>query len=250
MNQLRKVFWLNCLSATFGLLLFAQKPVEMATTQTRPPVATPVVATTENLRYSINWPSGLSLGEVSFTQNSPEGPAEPLRLSFFADAGIPGFRLEESASATTSTDFCSGRLVRETTRGSRTGSETTSFDQKTKVATRRGKQGGKTETTFSDCGRDALSFLYFVRRELKAGRIAPSQKVFFGSTYDVSLRFAATERIKFGDSLVEADKLVAAIRGPRADLSLELYFRRDDARTPLLAKLPLDLGVFTVELLP
>ena len=49
---------------------------------------------------------------------------------------------------------------------------------------------------------------------------------------------------------MEADKVRTSIRGPKSDLTIELYFAHDEVRTPVLARLPLALGVFTVELLP
>ena len=54
--------------------------------------------------------------------------------------------------------------------------------------------------------------------------------------------------IKLGDQKAETDRVVATIRGPSSDLTVEIFFARDAARTPLMAKLPLALGTFSVEL--
>jgi hypothetical protein len=101
-----------------------------------------------------------------------------------------------------------------------------------------------------DCARDALTFLQFLRQELAQGRIAPNQSVYLGSKYDLQLTYVGTETIRQGDQRVEADKVRTNIHGPKSDLTIELYFARDEVRTPILARLPLALGVFTVELLP
>ncbi len=45
--------------------------------------------------------------------------------------------------------------------------------------------GGKSEFAIPTCGRDALTFQYFARREMGQGRVPPAGKVFFGSGYEV-----------------------------------------------------------------
>src|ERR1035438_9338493 len=65
--------------------------------------------------------------------------------------------------------------------GSRKVVEKTEFDQKTNQAQRRTMVpagGGRSEFAIPTCGRDALSFQYFARREMGQGRVPPAGKIF------------------------------------------------------------------------
>jgi hypothetical protein len=48
--------------------------------------------------------------------------------------------------------------------------------------------------------------------------------------------------------MVEADRMVANLKGPASEHTFEMYFARDAARTPVLVKLPLAMGSFSMEL--
>jgi hypothetical protein len=101
----------------------------------------------------------------------------------------------------------------------------------------------------SSCAKDALTFMQFARRELAQGRLAPQQAVIFGAMYQVRIEYTGPQKIKLGDQAVDADRILATIKGPTTDLTVEIFFARDAARTPLLARIPLSLGTFTVELI-
>ena len=142
-------------------------------------------------------------------------------------------------------------LDKAVTRGTRKSGEKVTFDQERKIVKRETNGGGKSEAQAAgECAHDALTFLQFARQELAQGRLAANQSVYLGSKYDLQLTYTGTESIKQGDRVVEADKVRVSVRGPKADTSFEIYFARDEVRTPLLARLPLALGTFTVELLP
>lgn len=205
-------------------------------------------ANAESLHYTINWQSGLSLGEGALlSTKSAEGVwSSELTL----DAAVPGFTIRDEYRSKATAAFCSDWLERTTIRGSRKNSEKVAFDQEHHNLKRETQGGGSSQTQIADCGRDALTFLQYVRQELAQGRIAPNQPVYLGSKYDLQLTYTGTESIKQADQRIEADKVRVSIHGPKSDLTIELYFARDDVRTPVLARLPLSLGVFTVELLP
>ncbi len=205
-------------------------------------------ANAESLHYTINWQSGLSLGEGALiSTKSAEGVwSSELTL----DAAVPGFTIRDEYRSKANAGFCSDWLERTTIRGSRKNSEKVTFDQEHHNLKRETQGGGNSQSQIADCGRDALTFLQYVRQELSQGRIAPNQPVYLGSKYDLQLTYTGTESIKQADQRIEADKVRVSIHGPKSDLTIELYFARDDVRTPVLARLPLALGVFTVELLP
>jgi hypothetical protein len=201
----------------------------------------------ESLRYSINWASGLSLGEATLrTEKGKE------RWDFEAtmDASIPAFALRDDYRSSATPDLCSLELDKTFAHGPRKGDETVTFDQQNHTAARQTQNGGgKTDLSIPSCAKDALTFMQFARNELAQGRLAPQQSIVFGSLYNVRIQYTGAQKIKAEDKMVDADRILATIKGPTTDLTIEIFFARDAARTPLLARIPLALGSFTVELI-
>ena len=204
----------------------------------------------EQLRYNINWPSGLSLGEaqLSASYTKPGSDAGRLHLAFRVDAAIPGFTVSDQYRSETSADFCSGEFQRTTLHGQKKTDEKTTFAQNSGTATRETAGGGKSEMSASQCAKDALAFLYFVRHELSQGRIPPQQTIFFGAPYDIRLEFMGTQQIRLGENQVEADRMAATVKGPASGISFDVFFLKDKARTPALVRVPLSIGTFSMEL--
>lgn len=205
----------------------------------------------EQLHYSINWPSGLSLGEAqlsaSRTKLAENGP-ERLDLNFIVDAAIPLFQVQDRYHSEATSDFCSLLLERKSSHGQRKTEEKTTFDPEKGTAVRETKGGGKSDIQTPVCGKDALAYLYFLRHELSQGRLPPSQPVYFGSAYQVRVEFAGTQTIRLGDTPVEADRIKASLKGASSDIDFEVFFLKDTARTPALVRVPLSLGTFAMEL--
>jgi Protein of unknown function (DUF3108) len=214
-------------------------------------------ASGETLHYSINWPSGLSLGEATLrsdrtvaSTDSASGWAFQLDL----DASVPGFAVRDQYSATASPDFCSSQLDKKTAHGARTTEERVIFDPKKNTATRETVRSGQIAATSQMsvplCARDALTLLQFVRKELAQGRLPSSQPAILGAAYQVRLEYLGTSAVLLGNQQIDADRFRTSIKGPASDLTLEIFFRRDAARTPVMMKIPLSLATFTVELIP
>jgi hypothetical protein len=205
----------------------------------------------ELLRYSINWPSGLSLGEAQLRSTrvkpTPKS-AERYDFEFSIDAGIPGFTVGDKFRSEASPDFCSIEFEKVSSHGKKKANEKTTFDPEKGTATRETKDGGKTEVTTAQCAKDALDFLYYVRRELAQGRLAPRQPVYFGASYEVRLEFAGTQMLRLGESSLEADRLNGSLKGPSSEVKFEAYFLKDAARTLAMVKVPLAVGTFSMEL--
>jgi hypothetical protein len=207
----------------------------------------------ETLHYTINWQSGLNLGEASLSanKNAASGIDSGWEFGLTLDAAVPGFSIRDEYKSSSDAKFCSTLLEKTVTRGSRKSSEKVAFEQERKIVKRETAGGGKSETQAAgECAHDALAFLQFTRQELAQGRLATNQAVYLGPKYDLQLTYTGTETIRQGDRGIETDKVRISVRGPKADTTFELYFARDEVRTPLLARLPLTLGTFTVELLP
>jgi len=203
-------------------------------------------ASAESLRYSINWASGLSLGEATLRADKGK---EAWHFEVTMDASIPGFALRDSYHSAATTDLCSLELDKNFTHGNKKADEKVTFDQQNHSATRETTGGGKSDVAISSCAKDALTFMQFARSELAQGRLAPQQMVIFGAAYDVRIEYTGAQKIKVGEQTVDADRMLATIKGPVTDLTVEVFFARDAARTPLLAHIPLALGSFTVELI-
>jgi len=202
----------------------------------------------ESLHYNVNWPSGLSLGEATFTAHHKVGAWD---LAMTLDAGMPGFAITDKVWSSVTDDLCSIELTRDISHGAKKTREQTAFDQKKGEATRTTvfPAGGGTSTcSIPTCARDAMAFLYFARRELGQGRVAPAQQVFFGSAYSVRMDYTGAQTITVSDQPSVTDHLVVHVKGPKSDLSFEMFFARDAARTPLLIRVPLSVGTFSMEL--
>jgi hypothetical protein len=201
----------------------------------------------ESLRYSINWASGLSLGEATLRADKGK---EAWDFEVTMDASIPGFALRDRYHSGATPDMCSLQLEKNFTHGNRKAEEKITFDQQNHTASRETQNGGgKSDLSISSCAKDALTFMQFARSELAQGRLAPQQQVVFGAIYNVRIEYTGAQRIKVGDQAADADRILATIKGPTTDLTVEIFFARDAARTPLLARIPLSLGTFTVELI-
>src|SRR5947209_3523761 len=147
----------------------------------------------ESLTYTINWPTGLSLGEaklVTTKRNTEDGPR--VETDFHLDASVPGFPVMEKHHSVADAQFCSVEFTKQYTHGKRQADETMSFDQAGRKATRETKGGGKSELSTPACAKDALAYIGYVRRELAAGRLPPRQQVYYGAPYDVKVEFQGT----------------------------------------------------------
>jgi len=199
----------------------------------------------EALRYNVNWPSGLSLGEGQLTSSFTDGQWS---FALSMEAAVPGFALRESVKAFATVDYCSTEVEKNGVRGKRSVEETTTFDQKNFTATRKTNKGGTSELKISACAKDALTYLFFVRRELAAGRLPQVQSVYYGAAYQVRVQYTGVQTIRIAGEPVEADRLVATIKGPASEIAADMFFARDAVRTPLLIQAPLAMGKFSLEL--
>ena len=202
----------------------------------------------ETLRYNINWPSGLSLGEAVMSARKGEAGWS---FDVSLDAAVPGFAIRDKYKSVTEGDLCSTQLDREISHGNKKTSERTTFDQKKGTANRKTTlptNGGSSDFDISACGRDALAFVYFARREMGQGRVAPAQKVFLGAGYSVKMDYTGARDIRVGDKMATTDHVVVSGKGPKSEFTAEVYFARDAARTPVSIKIPVTVGTLSLEL--
>ena len=211
-------------------------------------------ASAESLRYAINWPSGLSLGEATLvsdrTGDGPDKGRQQWSFELNLDASVPGFTVRDDYRSRATSDLCTLELDKDYVHGKRKGQERLTFDQQKNTVTRETLNGGgKSELSVPPCAREALTFLQFARRELAQGRLAPQQTIVFGGLYQVRFEYTGTQSISVDGKPMDADRIVASLKSPSTDMTFEVFFSKDAARTPVFAKLPLPLGAFTVELI-
>jgi len=216
-------------------------------------MAAPVTESTlpnETLRYSINWPTGVSLGEAQLSASSSAGASGlpgHMHFQFDLDASAPAFTVSDRFRSDASGSFCSSEFDKSTSHGSKKVNDKETFDSQTGTVTR-GSGASQAEMSANLCGKDALTFLYFLRQELSQGRIPARETVYFGAPYEVRLNSAGTESIKIGNASVDADRITAAVTGPSSSISVEMLFLKDRARTLAVVRVPLALGKFSMEL--
>ena len=199
----------------------------------------------ERLNYSVNWASGLSLGEAVL-DSSQNGT---WKFNLDLDVGVPGFVVRDQYRVTANAAFCSAALDKNLSRGSRKGDEHIQFDQQKQIATRETTGGGKSTLYTSACARDPLTLLQFVRKELAEGRLAPQQSVVFGASYQVRFEYAGVQNLQIGSKSTEAERIQTTVKGPATEVTFDLFFARDAVRTPVMARIPSPLGAFVVELM-
>jgi hypothetical protein len=198
----------------------------------------------EHLDYSINWQSGLALGEAHLKADLAQTGGWKFELT--AEAAFPGFPLKDAFTSSATANLCSVEFSKDSSHGSHQAHETTSISGR--VATRKTDKGGKAEIPVSDCAKDALTFLFFARRELSHGKVPAAQELLFGAVYSVQLTYKGSAKIAVAGADVLTDRMHLKGKGPAADFEAELYFARDAARTPMLVTIPSSLGTFRMEL--
>ena len=204
----------------------------------------------ETLRYRVVWPGGGSLGDVTLSAHQAGDGGWDFDLSTSVLLPLVPISDRYTASAGGG-DLCSSTLQREISHGNKKVIERTEFDQKENRAQRRTlvpAGGGRSEFSIPTCGRDALTFQYLARREMGQGRVPPAGRVFFGSAYDVRMVYTGALEIPVAGKTTVTDHVNVSVKGPASEFTLEVFYARDAARTPLLIKIPVSAGAVSLEL--
>lgn len=200
----------------------------------------------ERLRYDVVWPSGLSLGEAEFQATATQGG-----WTFYAtlSASLPRFEIRDAYTSQTDFNLCSDKFHKKFQHGAKTTDETVTFDQDAHSAHRETADGGG-ESDFSvpTCARDALTFLYFLRQDLARGRISPPDDINYGGQYMITVTYAETRQVEVSGVKREADRILVDVAGEKSQHSFEIFFGQDEARTPLIVRVPFELGTFSLRL--
>lgn len=230
-------------TTTLMLPLFASLGLGLLTAET--PEAAPF-ASGETLRYDIVWPSGLRLGEARFTANSNQAG-----WAFSADfsASLPVLNVEDEYESKADFSLCSAWFKKVVSHGEKKQNEEVTFDQDENRALRRNLADGTTQDLdVPPCARDALTYFYSLRQDLAQGRVPPPDDLNFGTQLQISFSYVETRAIEAGGKMQQADRLLVDVTGRGKPVNIELFLAQDAARTPLLIRVPFELGTFSLKL--
>jgi hypothetical protein len=204
--------------------------------------------TEEDLNYSVNWPTGIGLGEAHLHAKH-SGPNWKFELSL--EAGVPGYAVKDSYHSDSVPDFCSTSFERSTSHGARAVQELETVDRDRGTATRStvSKDGSKSEIPVPACVKDALTYLFYARTELGQGRVPAAQEILFGGLYRIHVDYVGAPIVTVNRKQVQSDQVTCTFKGRSADYIFDIYFARDAARTPLLITAPFAMGKFSMELI-
>jgi hypothetical protein len=203
----------------------------------------------ESLAYSVNWSSGLPVGEAHL--ESKKTTSDHFELRFTLEASIPGFEVADRYRSLATASLCSVEFEKDSRHGKKVARELTTFDRAASTATRQTLGGGgKSQFETSACAKDALTFLEYLRREVAAGRLPPTQTLYFGGPYQVRLESAGRQRLELGEETLDADRITVSAKGKVSDFTFEIFLARDSSRRPVLVRVPLPPGTLSMELVP
>lgn len=224
----------------FATLSFAAAPVA-------PQALTGFPFTDEDLNYSINWPTGIGLGDAHL---HAKHSGANWKFELTLDAGVPGFTLKDTYRSDTVPDYCSTAFDRSISHGSRTTLERETVDRERSVVTRAfSKDGSRSDLPVPACVKDALAYLFYARTEMGQGRVPVAQDILFGGLHPIRVDYVGGPMISVNQKQVQSDQVTCTFKIGAADYSFDVYFARDAARTPLLITVPLAMGKFSMELI-
>lgn len=209
-----------------------------------PPSAIP---DSEQLAYSITWPSGLPVGRATLRARTLD---PGWRLEMTLRASLPSIEVDDAFLSRTDRSLCSEVFEKHVRHGDRRAHESLRFGpdqvERFNLEAPVGEHPGRSPA--GTCERDALTFLYHLRQELARGRVPSPTGVFFGAGYRVRLRFVRTRRLALGGEGRLADEFRATVEGPASRHEVSVFMGRDEARTPLLFRVGFDEGTFSMQI--
>ena len=74
------------------------------------------------------------------------------------------------------------------------------------------------------------------------------QKAYYGAPYDTRVQFMGSQVVRVNDAQMDTDRILVTIKGPASENTIEMFFARDAIRTPVLVRVPLAMGKFSMEI--
>jgi hypothetical protein len=225
------------------VLIFALALLSGVSLAGEPPALTGLPFQDETLQFRATGPAGTSVGEGRMQARRMEDGRWEFQLSL--DASIPGLTIADHYRSVATAGLCSVEFERDLAHGTRKSKEKVTFAQDAGKAHRANAVGGgQSDFRVRACAQDALTYLYFTRREMGQGHVPAATSIVFGGPYDIRLVWPGPETVKGAVT----DRLAGSVRGPSSNASFDLLFARDAARTPVLMRVPLPQGFLSLEL--
>ena len=64
----------------------------------------------------------------------------------------------------------------------------------------------------------------------------------------ITVTYAESRQIQISGAAREADRMLIDVTGDKSQHSFEIFFGKDEARTPLIVQVPFELGTFSLRL--
>lgn len=209
------------------------------------------VSLLEQLVYSINYPSGLPLGSATLETKEvslPDG-STGREFVFELQAAVPGFEVKDRYRSRTTLGYCSLEFEKNARHGKKVVKELLTFHPQAGEAVRQTLAGGgQSRFPVPDCAKDALAYLQYFRREMASGRVPPPATIYFGAAYQLRLEYAGRQRVDVGGETLDADRVQVLVKGPASEHSFQAYLAVEPERRPVLFRVSLPQGLFTMEL--
>ena len=199
----------------------------------------------ERLEYTITWPSGLPVGRAELRARDLD---PGWRFEMTLRASLPQIEVDDAFVSRTDAEMCSQTFEKHVRHGAKRAHESLRFGprelERTNLEAPTSEHPGR--IAVGDCARDALAYLFFLRRDLAAGRIPAPGNIYFGAGYRIRLEFVRTRWLPVAEERRLADEIRVAVRGPASEHAFAVYFARDPARTPLLVRADFEEGPFSM----
>lgn len=164
------------------------------------------------------------------------------------DAAVPGYIVKDMYHSVAGANLCAAEFDRTTLHGAKKVSEKTEIANGIAVRKTVGG-GGQSDIAVSSCAHDALSFLFYARRELGQGKVPQTEKIVFGGAYQMQLQYTGAQNVTINNVVTQADRVYCTVTvRDTQKYEFEVFFARDAARTPLIIRVPFPLGAFSMEL--
>ena len=203
----------------------------------------------EVLRYDVKLAGGTAIGTATFEAARVKGSPATWHFRVHTNFSLPGIPVEDTFRSL-SAGFCSAEFEKDSVHGSKKSGEIIVFHPDKGKAMRTTKGGGVSDIAASPCSKDPVNVLYYTRSELSKGRKPFNGTTIFGAAYTVRMSSPDKTKIKVQGRDQQTDRVAGSYSGPKSKGDFEIFFARDQARTPLLYRIPLAFGNITLELKP
>jgi hypothetical protein len=203
----------------------------------------------EVLRYDVRLPNGSAIGTATFEAVRVKGAEASWHFRVHTNFSLPGIPVEDTFRSL-SANFCSAEFEKDSLHGSKKTAEIVVFYPERQKAVRSTKGGGMSSIQTGPCPKDPVNVLYHTRVELGKGRKPFTGTTVFGAAYEVKMDSRGKKKIEIGGKDHQTELVAGSYRGPKSKGEFEIYFSRDETRTPLVLRVPLAVGSITLELKP